>query len=144
MIFSIVRLYLTLSCQLRLSTALTLFFALYTQFCLSQLKGIRLWSGTLMGKQSCRTILFSKDCCSGSDVCSIHRICASIQMSPKALGLLLMAPAEAAFSALRPAVFQGSIIKLITKPAFSTSSQDKACTVRAVNELSSALTILEL
>lgn len=47
-----------------------------------------------MGKQSCRTIPFSmrlcdRDC-SSFDVCSSHSISASIQMSPKCLGQILL------------------------------------------------------
>lgn len=79
MIFTIVELHLTLSCQLFLSTVLKLFFALHTQLCLSQLKGIRLWNGTQMEKQSCRTILFSEALCWGLlqwlDVCSTQCQC---------------------------------------------------------------------
>lgn len=117
MIFPIVRLYLTLSCHALLSTGLTLFFDLYTQLCLSQLKGIRLWSRTLMGKQSCRAMLFSKPLCWGLLQwlwCMQHPPHQCIHTNEPQMPGPAVAAAAAAFSALRPAVFQVSITTLKT------------------------------
>lgn len=58
-----------------------------------------------MGKQTCRTVLFSMRLydgdCSGFDVCGSRSISASVQISPECLGQVLAVVAAVAFCALR-------------------------------------------
>lgn len=96
-----------------------------------------------MGKQSCRTILFSTRLydgdCSSFDVCGSQSIRASIQMSPECLGQVL----PAAFCALNPALLQSPGMGLkhrysqkpIPKPGLWTPSRDKAFTVKTTADL---------